>query len=125
MPELVNLEKIVNYVYESELELEPEETRESKRNSCYENVRSQLTLILKNIEFDVDLIKDMEHGYANKGSFVIPKKDGLPDILLSISLRRSLCLCHHQSLSNSVIPAGLCSECWQTRLPVHSSTLFR
>ena len=76
MPELVNLEKIVNYVYESELELEPEETRESKRNSCYENVRSQLTLILKNIEFDVDLIKDMEHGYANKGSFVIPKKDG-------------------------------------------------
>ncbi len=72
----VNLEKIVLYHFESEIELEPEETRENKKKSCYENVRTQLIQMLSNLDFSVELLKDDESGYANKGSFVIPMEDG-------------------------------------------------
>ena len=77
MANVVNLEKIVSYVFESEIESQPDEvTRESKRKSCYEGTREQLNQIFKNLGFHTNLIKDENQGFADKGSYIIPREDG-------------------------------------------------
>ena len=77
MAQVVNLEKIVSYVFDSEIESQPDEvTRESKRKSCYEGTREQLNQIFKNLGFHTSLIKDTEQGYADKGAYIIPYEDG-------------------------------------------------
>lgn len=77
MGKYVNLDQIVNYVYESEFDEEPTaETRESKKNSRYENVREQLTQIFDVLDFCVDLIKDKNKGFTGKGIYIFPKQDG-------------------------------------------------
>lgn len=77
MRKYVNLEQIVNYVFESELEQEPTEmSRECKRNSRYENTREQLTQIFNALDFSVDLIKDKKQGITGKGMYVFPWEDG-------------------------------------------------
>lgn len=77
MVNVVNLEKIVNYVFECEIESQPDEkTRESKRKSCYEGTREQLNQIFKALDFHTDLIKNENQGFADKGSYMIPREDG-------------------------------------------------
>jgi len=77
MAQVVNLEKIVSYVFDSEIESQPDEvTRESKKNSCYEKTREQLNQIFKNLDFSTNLIKDTNQGYADKGAYIIPREDG-------------------------------------------------
>ena len=77
MANVVNLEKIVNYVFDSEIDSQPDEmTRESKRKSCYEGTREQLNQIFKNLGFHTNLIKDENQGFADKGSYIIPREDG-------------------------------------------------
>lgn len=66
MAKVVNLEKIVSYVFESEIESQPDEvTRESKRKNCYEGTREQLNQIFKNLGFHTNLIKDENQGFAD------------------------------------------------------------
>lgn len=72
----VNLESIVNYIYESDVELEPAETREYFMNSKYESARTSLNDVFKAIDFDAELLKDMNQGYGGKGAFVFPREDG-------------------------------------------------
>ena len=77
MGKYVNLEQIVNYVFESEFDEQPTpETREYKRNSRYENTRDQLTQILNALDFHVDLIKDKKQGITGKGMYIFPREDG-------------------------------------------------
>lgn len=77
MGKYVNLDQIVEYVYESELDGEPtEESRECKKNSRYETTREQLTQIFNVLDFCVDLIKDKKQGFTGKGMYIFPKEDG-------------------------------------------------
>lgn len=77
MKKTVNLETIVYCVYESEIEEQPDErTRESKKKSCYESTREQLNQIFRVLDFDANLIKDSNQGFADKGSYIIPYEDG-------------------------------------------------
>lgn len=75
MGKWIGLDKIVEAVYESDVELLPPETRENQKNANYEVVRVHLNKIFDVIGFNVSLLKG-NGGFANRGIYQIPREDG-------------------------------------------------
>lgn len=75
MGKYVGLDKIIEAMFESEVDLLPIEIQENQKKTNYENSRVHLNKVFDVIGFNVSLLKG-EGGFANKGIYQIPREDG-------------------------------------------------
>lgn len=75
MGKYVGLDKIIEAVFESEVDLLPIEIQDNQKKTNYENSRVHLNKVFDVVGFNVSLLKG-EGGFANKGIYQIPREDG-------------------------------------------------